>query len=94
MMVRITAKEMNIKPFNEDWVNSDTYMNLLEPICNDNCLKEVAVALEAANLAAKCDSKEIEIAPLSIEATQELEQLGYSIYSSADASLISWNTAA
>ena len=93
-MIRITAKEMNIKPFNEDWASSDTYMTFLEPICSASCIKEVAVALEAANLAAKCDSKEIEIAPLSIEATQELEQLGYSVYSSVDASLISWNIAA
>ena len=49
-MIRLTAKEMNIKPFNEDWVSSDTYMTLLEPICSGSCIKEVAVALEAAIL--------------------------------------------
>lgn len=93
-MMRITAKEMNIKPFVEDWTTSDRYMDVIEPIVEGDCLKEVAVALEAVNIAAKCDEHSIAVYQLTDDAKNTLSQIGYSFSDTAGMSIISWAEAA
>ncbi len=89
-MIRVTAKEMNIKPFVEDWTTSDRYMDVIEPIVEGDCLKEVAVALEAVNIAAKCEENSIAVHQLTADAKSTLSQIGYSFRDVAGMPIIRW----